>query len=50
MTRTPRRGESIHGGLLVLLGIVGVTGIVNFVVVNQRAFPDYYYLPAVLGA
>jgi putative nucleotidyltransferase with HDIG domain len=36
--------------LLVLLGIVSVTGIVNFFVVNQRAFLNFYYLPVVFGA
>jgi putative nucleotidyltransferase with HDIG domain len=38
------------GGLLVLLGIVAVTGVINFFVVNQRAFLNCYYLPVVLGA
>jgi HD domain-containing protein len=40
----------VSGGLLVLLGIVVVTGIINFFVVNQRAFLNFYYLPVVLGA
>jgi putative nucleotidyltransferase with HDIG domain len=40
----------VSGGLLVLLGIVAVTGIINFFVVNQRAFLNFYYLPVVLGA
>ncbi|MBI3539723.1 MAG: HD domain-containing protein, partial [Candidatus Eisenbacteria bacterium] len=40
----------VSGGLLVLLGIVSVTGIINFFVVNQRAFLNFYYLPVVVGA
>ncbi len=40
----------VSGGLLVLLGIVAVTGIINFFVINQRAFLNFYYLPVVLGA
>ncbi len=40
----------VSGGLLVLLGIVAVTGVINFFVVNQRAFLNFYYLPVVLGA
>src|SRR5262245_2473390 len=40
----------VSGGLLVLLGIVAVTGIINFFVVNQRAFLNFYYLPVVVGA
>ncbi|MBI1799678.1 MAG: HD domain-containing protein [Candidatus Eisenbacteria bacterium] len=45
-TNPPR----IHRGLLVLLGIVAVTGVINFFVVNQRAFLNFYYLPVVFGA
>jgi putative nucleotidyltransferase with HDIG domain len=44
----PRKGVS-HG-LLVLLSIVAVTGVINFFVVNQRAFLNFYYLPVVFGA
>jgi putative nucleotidyltransferase with HDIG domain len=40
----------VSGGLLVLLGIVAITGVINFFVVNQRAFLNFYYLPVVLGA
>jgi putative nucleotidyltransferase with HDIG domain len=40
----------LNGGLLVLLGIVGVTGVLNFLVPDQRAFLNLYYLPVVLGA
>ena len=45
-----RRMWHVSGGLLVLLGIVAVTGVINFFVVNQRAFLNFYYLPVVLGA
>jgi putative nucleotidyltransferase with HDIG domain len=44
----PPRGVS--RGLLVLLSIVAVTGVINFFVVNQRAFLNFYYLPVVFGA
>jgi len=37
-------------GLLVLLGIAGVTAVVHFAVVNPRAFLHFYYLPVVLAA
>jgi hypothetical protein len=40
----------LNGGLVVLLGIVGVTGVLNFLVPDQRAFLNLYYLPVVLGA
>jgi putative nucleotidyltransferase with HDIG domain len=40
----------VNRGLLVLLAIVTVTGIINFFVVNQRAFLNFYYLPVVVGA
>lgn len=40
----------INRGLLVLLSIVVVTGTINFFVINQRAFLNFYYLPVVLGA
>jgi putative nucleotidyltransferase with HDIG domain len=41
---------SVNRGLLVLLGIVAITGVINFFVVNQRAFLNFYYLPVVFGA
>jgi len=44
------RWWNVSSGLLVLLGIVCVTGTINFLVVNQRAFLNFYYLPVVLGA
>jgi putative nucleotidyltransferase with HDIG domain len=49
---TRRLGQlwRVNGGLLVLLSIVLVTGVINFFVVNQRAFLNFYYLPVVLGA
>jgi len=40
----------VNRGLLVLLSIVAVTGVINFFVVNQRAFLNFYYLPVVFGA
>ena len=40
----------VNRGLLVLLGIVGITGIIHFFVINQRAFLNFYYLPVVIGA
>jgi putative nucleotidyltransferase with HDIG domain len=39
----------VSRGLLVLLGIVGITGVINSFVVNQRAFLNFYYLPVVFG-
>jgi putative nucleotidyltransferase with HDIG domain len=42
--------KGVSRGLLVLLSIVLVTGIINFFVVNQRAFLNFYYLPVVFGA
>ncbi len=50
MTRTLARLWRVNGGLLVVLGIVVVTGVINFFVVNQRAFLNFYYLPVVFGA
>jgi putative nucleotidyltransferase with HDIG domain len=40
----------INRGLGVLLGIVLITGTINFFVINQRAFLNFYYLPVVFGA
>ena len=48
LATAPRTGVS--RGLLVLLSIVAVTGVINFFVVNQRAFLNFYYLPVVFGA
>jgi putative nucleotidyltransferase with HDIG domain len=53
--RAPRmiagaRSRGVSRGLLVLLSIVVVTGVINFFVVNQRAFLNFYYLPVVFGA
>jgi len=48
--RTLSRLWGVNGGLLVVLGIVGVTGVLNFLVPDQRAFLNLYYLPVVLGA
>ena len=45
-----RRYWMVNRGLTVLLGIVTVTGIINFFVINQRAFLNFYYLPVVFGA
>jgi putative nucleotidyltransferase with HDIG domain len=45
-----RRLWRINRGLLVLLGIVAGTGLINFFVINQRAFLNFYYLPVVFGA
>jgi putative nucleotidyltransferase with HDIG domain len=50
MNPTLRSPRNVHGGLLVLLSIVAVTGIINFFVVNQRAFLNFYYLPVVFGS
>jgi HD domain/Domain of unknown function (DUF4118) len=36
--------------LIILLAVVVVTGIIHFLVVPQRAFLNFYYLPVVLGA
>ena len=44
------RAWRVNRGLLVLLGIVIVTGIIHFFVINQRAFLNFYYLPVVIGA
>jgi len=46
----PARPGRVHGGLLLVLAIVGVTGVIHFFVVNQRAFLNFYYLPVVFGA
>jgi len=40
----------VSRGLLVLFGIVAVTGVIQFFVINQRAFLNFYYLPVVFGA
>jgi putative nucleotidyltransferase with HDIG domain len=48
--RRSGRRFGVSRGLLVLLGIVCVTGVVNFFVINQRAFLNFYYLPVVFGA
>lgn len=40
----------VNGGLLLLLGIVCITGIIQFLIINQRAFLNFYYLPVVIGA
>ncbi len=50
MTTRRRAWWSVDGSLLVLLGIVAITGVINFFVVNQRAFLNFYYLPVVFGA
>jgi len=50
MIRTLRHLWHINRELLVMLGIVSITGAINFFVVNQRAFLNFYYLPVVLGA
>ena len=50
MNRRLSRRVRVNRGLWVLLGIVAVTGAINFAVVNQRAFLNFYYLPVVLGA
>lgn len=47
---TLERAWRVNRGLLVLLGIVGITGIIHFFVINQRAFLNFYYLPVVIGA
>ncbi len=40
----------VNRDLTVLLGIVCVTGIINFFAVNQRAFLNFYYLPVIMGS
>ncbi len=40
----------VSGGLLILLSIVAGAGMIQFFVVNQRAFLNFYYLPVVFGA
>ena len=50
MIPTLRNQWRVKRGLLVLLGIVAVTGVVNFFVINQRGFLNFYYLPVVFGA
>ena len=50
MSHRVARPLRVSRGLVVLLTIVAVTGIINFFVVNQRAFLNFYYLPVVLGA
>jgi len=48
--RSGRRRLGVSGDLLVLLSIVAGAGIIQFFVVNQRAFLNFYYLPVVFGA
>ncbi|MEO5616572.1 MAG: HD-GYP domain-containing protein [Candidatus Eisenbacteria bacterium] len=50
MTAGLRALWKVSRGLLVLLGIVAVTGVIHFFVINQRAFLNFYYLPVVFGA
>ena len=50
MTPELRYQWRVKRGLLVLLSIVAVTGVINFFVINQRAFLNFYYLPVVFGA
>ncbi len=50
MTRRLQALWKVNRGLLVLLGIVSVTGVIHFFVINQRAFLNFYYLPVVFGA
>ncbi|HTO92398.1 MAG TPA: HD-GYP domain-containing protein [Candidatus Sulfotelmatobacter sp.] len=50
MTRRLKQLWRVNRGLLVLLGIVAVTGVIHFFVVNQRAFLNFYYVPVVFGA
>lgn len=45
-----QRAWHVNRGLLVLLGIVGITGIIHYFIVQQRAFLNFYYLPVVIGA
>lgn len=49
MTRSLGRILRVNRGLLVLFGIVLVTGALNLAVVHQRAFLNLYYLPVLLG-
>ena len=49
MTTTLARGWRAHRGLVVLLGIVVVSGVIQFFVVNPRAFLNFYYVPVVIG-
>lgn len=44
------RAWRVNRELLVLLAIVGITGIIHYFVINQRAFLNFYYLPVVIGA
>jgi putative nucleotidyltransferase with HDIG domain len=39
-----------NGSLLILLGIVSATGVINLTMAQQRAFLNLYYLPVILGA
>jgi len=48
--RSGRRRLRVSGDLLVLLSIVAGAGIIQFFVVNQRAFLNFYFLPVVFGA
>ena len=50
MKRVGREKRKVGRGLLVLLSIVVITGLINFFVLNQRAFLNFYYLPVVFGA
>lgn len=50
MTPRLRQLWRVNRGLLVLLGIVGITGLIHYFVVNQRAFLNFYYVPVVFGA
>ena len=50
MTPRLRALWKVSRGLLVLFGIVAVTGFIQFFVINQRAFLNFYYLPVVFGA
>jgi putative nucleotidyltransferase with HDIG domain len=49
VTRLLAQLWQVNRDLLVLLAIVGVTGIINFFVMQQRAFLNFYYLPVVIG-
>jgi len=50
MNRAAARRSGIGAGLLVLFAIVAGAGVIQYFVVNQRAFLNFYYLPVVLGA
>lgn len=50
MNRRAARREGIGAGLLVLFAIVAGAGVIQYFVVNQRAFLNFYYLPIVFGA